>query len=77
MSSGTRENPINDTFTRKSVNLNEMEHYSKVYGMISADADGSAMVQKQWFNDHHIDKNYYTEKRFRFNGKSVIINSST
>ena len=44
-----------------------------VDGMIPVDADRNVIIQKRWFNAYYIDKNYYTEERFRFNGKSVII----
>ena len=44
--------------------------------MISVNAGENAITQKAMFNIY-IDENFYIEERFRFNGKSVINNSST
>ena len=44
--------------------------------MISVNAGENAITQKAMFNIY-IDENFYIEERFRFNGKSVISNSST
>ena len=44
--------------------------------MISVNASENAITQKAMFNIY-IDENFYIEERFRFNGRSVINNSST
>ena len=44
--------------------------------MISVNVGENAITQKAMFNVY-IDENFYIEERFRFNGKSVINNSST
>ena len=47
-----------------------------VNGTISVDAGENAITQKAMFNVY-VDENFYIEERFRFNGRSVINNSST